>query len=335
MAKEMPEVLFVCVHNAGRSQMAAALVSSAREGRVHVRSAGSDAGRRDQPGRRRRDGRARPRPGEEFPKPLTDEFVRAADVVITMGCGDACPIYPGKRYEDWEVDDPAGQDLDDRAPHPRRHRRARPVADRRALAGVDGACVAAAHRDHDVGGADDLVGERLRELLAHVDADLVDRLDDGGVDLLTGVAACGADVDAALGAELDEPCGHLAAACVVDADEQDLGYVRGHEPLRLRERPQTLAREAMSEDGDEDIDLARSEQFDRLGDVPLDRFLREDPGELVGERGCGLPDVILGHGVKHLAHRCLLAIRFSSIRRRPRPERRGGPCARAPASSPP
>ena len=72
--------------------------------------------------------------GEEFPKPLTDEVVRAADVVITMGCGDACPIYPGKRYEDWELDDPAGQDLDDRAPDPRRDRRARAEADRRAAA---------------------------------------------------------------------------------------------------------------------------------------------------------------------------------------------------------
>ena len=59
---------------------------------------------------------------EEFPKPLTDEVVRAADVVITMGCGDACPIYPGKRYEDWELDDPAGQDLADRARDPRRDR---------------------------------------------------------------------------------------------------------------------------------------------------------------------------------------------------------------------
>ena len=70
---------------------------------------------------------------EEFPKPLTDEVVRAADVVITMGCGDACPIYPGKSYEDWELDDPAGQDLDDGAPDPRRDRRARAEADRELL----------------------------------------------------------------------------------------------------------------------------------------------------------------------------------------------------------
>jgi arsenate reductase (thioredoxin) len=112
IVKEQPEVLFVCVQNAGRSQMAAGLVKLRSEGRIHVRSAGS-------------------RPAdeinaavvevmeelgvdmdEEFPKPLTDEVVRAADVVITMGCGDACPIYPGKRYEDWTVDDPAGQDVD-------------------------------------------------------------------------------------------------------------------------------------------------------------------------------------------------------------------------------
>ena len=71
---------------------------------------------------------------EEFPKPLTDEAVRAADVVITMGCGDACPIYPGKRYEDWKLDDPAGQDLDDSARDPRRDRRPRPDAGRELLA---------------------------------------------------------------------------------------------------------------------------------------------------------------------------------------------------------
>ena len=71
---------------------------------------------------------------EEFPKPLTDEVVRAADVVITMGCGDACPIYPGKRYEDWELDDPAGQDVETVRADPRRDRRARAAADRRAPA---------------------------------------------------------------------------------------------------------------------------------------------------------------------------------------------------------
>ena len=71
---------------------------------------------------------------EEFPKPLTDEVVRAADVVITMGCGDACPIYPGKQYEDWKLDDPAGKDVDDSAPDPRRDRRARTAPHRRTHA---------------------------------------------------------------------------------------------------------------------------------------------------------------------------------------------------------
>lgn len=109
--KEMPSILFVCVHNAGRSQMAAALATKLSSGRVEVRSAGSA-------------------PSDSipntvhaameeigltlegaFPKPLTDEVVRASDVVITMGCGDACPIYPGKRYEDWALNDPSELDL--------------------------------------------------------------------------------------------------------------------------------------------------------------------------------------------------------------------------------
>jgi arsenate reductase (thioredoxin) len=104
---KQPEVLFVCVHNAGRSQMAAALVTLRSEGRVNVRSAGSAPGDRVNP----QVVEAMEELGldfaEAFPKPLTDEVVRAADVVITMGCGDACPIYPGKRYEDWQVADPA------------------------------------------------------------------------------------------------------------------------------------------------------------------------------------------------------------------------------------
>jgi len=109
---EMPEVLFVCVHNAGRSQMAAGLVKLRSEGRVHVRSAGSDPGDEINPAVIAAMQEVAVDMSEEFPKPLTDEVVRAADVVITMGCGDACPIYPGKRYEDWTLDDPAGQDLD-------------------------------------------------------------------------------------------------------------------------------------------------------------------------------------------------------------------------------
>ena len=112
MTEEMPEVLFVCVHNAGRSQMAAGLVKLRSDGRVHVRSAGSDPGEEINPAVIQAMDEIGVDMREEFPKPLTDEVVRAADVVITMGCGDACPIYPGKRYEDWELDDPAQADLD-------------------------------------------------------------------------------------------------------------------------------------------------------------------------------------------------------------------------------
>jgi len=105
-------VLFVCVHNAGRSQMAAALVTLRSHGRVHVRSAGSDPGEQINPAVVEAMSEIGVDMSKEFPKPLADEAVRAADVVITMGCGDACPIYPGKKYEDWELDDPAGQDLE-------------------------------------------------------------------------------------------------------------------------------------------------------------------------------------------------------------------------------
>jgi arsenate reductase (thioredoxin) len=111
MVTDMPEVLFVCVHNAGRSQMAAGLVKLRSEGRIHVRSAGSDPGEEINPAVVTAMEELGVDLSEAFPKPLTDEVVRAADVVITMGCGDACPIYPGKRYEDWTLDDPAGQDL--------------------------------------------------------------------------------------------------------------------------------------------------------------------------------------------------------------------------------
>jgi arsenate reductase (thioredoxin) len=112
LVKEQPEVLFVCVQNAGRSQMAAGLVALRSEGRIHVRSAGSDPAEAINPAVVDAMGELGIDMSEAFPKPLTDEVVRAADVVITMGCGDACPIYPGKRYEDWEVEDPAGKDLD-------------------------------------------------------------------------------------------------------------------------------------------------------------------------------------------------------------------------------
>ncbi|MHB8644135.1 MAG: arsenate reductase ArsC [Gaiellaceae bacterium] len=107
-----PEVLFVCVHNAGRSQMAAGLVKLRSDGRVHVRSAGSTPADEINPAVVEAMRELGVDMSEEFPKPLTDEAVRASDVVITMGCGDACPIFPGKRYEDWELPDPAGQDLE-------------------------------------------------------------------------------------------------------------------------------------------------------------------------------------------------------------------------------
>ena len=107
----MPEVLFVCVHNAGRSQMAAGLVTLRSGGAVHVRSAGSDPAEGVNALAVQAMSEIDIDLGDAFPKPLTDEVVRAADVVITMGCGDACPIYPGKRYEDRVLDDPAGRDV--------------------------------------------------------------------------------------------------------------------------------------------------------------------------------------------------------------------------------
>jgi arsenate reductase len=112
ITKEQPEALFVCVHNAGRSQMAAGLVKLRSGGRIHVRSAGSDPGEEINPAVVEAMDELGVDMAEEFPKPLTDEVVRAADVVVTMGCGDACPIYPGKKYEDWVPDDPEGQDLE-------------------------------------------------------------------------------------------------------------------------------------------------------------------------------------------------------------------------------
>jgi len=112
IVKEQPEVLFVCVHNAGRSQMAAGLVRLRSEGRIHVRSAGSAPANEINPAVVEAMSEIGVNMNEEFPKPLTDEVVKAADVVITMGCCDACPIYPGKRYEDWVLDDHADQDIE-------------------------------------------------------------------------------------------------------------------------------------------------------------------------------------------------------------------------------
>jgi arsenate reductase (thioredoxin) len=108
----VPEVLFVCVHNAGRSQMAAALLDRHAKGRVHVRSAGSDPADQINPAVLAAMAEWGVDLSKAFPKPITDQAVKAADVVITMGCGDACPIHPGKRYEDWELQDPAGQPVE-------------------------------------------------------------------------------------------------------------------------------------------------------------------------------------------------------------------------------
>ncbi len=116
IVKESPDVLFVCVHNAGRSQMAAALLDHHAQGRVHVLSAGSDPAERVNPAVIAAMDELGVDLTRAFPKPLTDEVVEAADVVVTMGCGDACPIYPGKRYLDWELPDPAGKGVDEIRP---------------------------------------------------------------------------------------------------------------------------------------------------------------------------------------------------------------------------
>jgi arsenate reductase (thioredoxin) len=112
VGSEGPEVLFVCVQNAGRSQMAAALLTVEAKGRIHVRSAGSLPAAELDPGVVTVMAEMGLDLTRNYPKPLTDDVVRASDVVITMGCGDSCPIYPGKRYEDWDLPDPADQSLD-------------------------------------------------------------------------------------------------------------------------------------------------------------------------------------------------------------------------------
>ena len=113
MMKEVPEVLFVCVHNAGRSQMAAGLLDRYAQGRVHVRSAGSTPANEINPAVVAAMDEVGIDLSKEYPKPLTTEVVKAADVVITMGCGDACPIFPGKRYLDWDLPDPAGKSVEE------------------------------------------------------------------------------------------------------------------------------------------------------------------------------------------------------------------------------
>ena len=109
----VPEVLFVCEQNAGRSQMAAVLTNHLGGGRVHVRSAGSAPSREISSTVAAVMAEIGLDLAEEFPKPLTDDVVQAADVVVTMGCGDACPVYPGKRYQDWDLVDPAGLPIEE------------------------------------------------------------------------------------------------------------------------------------------------------------------------------------------------------------------------------
>jgi arsenate reductase (thioredoxin) len=113
---EQPEVLFVCVHNAGRSQMAAALLDHHGAGSVRVRSAGSAPADTINPAVRQVMDELGVDLSHEVPTKLTSDDVEAADVVITMGCGDACPVFPGKRYLDWELTDPAGKGIDDVRP---------------------------------------------------------------------------------------------------------------------------------------------------------------------------------------------------------------------------
>ncbi len=109
---DKPSVLFVCVHNAGRSQMAAAFLTYLSEGAVEVRSAGSEPADRVNPAAVAAMAEVGIDIATEQPKILTNEAVKASDVVITMGCGDTCPFYPGKRYEDWVLEDPAGKGVD-------------------------------------------------------------------------------------------------------------------------------------------------------------------------------------------------------------------------------
>jgi protein-tyrosine-phosphatase len=108
----VPEVLYVCTHNAGRSVAAAVLTDHYAQGRVHVRSAGSQPGSEINPAVAEILRERGLDPDQQFPKPLTDEAARAADVIVTMGCGDACPVYPGKRFLDWELTDPAGKTVE-------------------------------------------------------------------------------------------------------------------------------------------------------------------------------------------------------------------------------
>jgi protein-tyrosine-phosphatase len=108
----VPSIVFLCVHNAGRSQIAAGWASALADDRIEVFSGGSDPASEVNDAAIQAMAEVGIDIADQFPKPWTDEIVRAADVIVTMGCGDACPIFPGKRYEDWEVDDPAGLGLE-------------------------------------------------------------------------------------------------------------------------------------------------------------------------------------------------------------------------------
>ena len=112
MSHDRPTILYVCVHNAGRSQMAAGLTHKLAGDRVAVRSAGSDPADQVNPAAVEAMKEIGVDTSAELPRLLETDMVREADVVITMGCGDACPVYPGKRYEDWELEDPAGKDIE-------------------------------------------------------------------------------------------------------------------------------------------------------------------------------------------------------------------------------
>jgi len=112
MNSNKPSVLFVCVHNAGRSQMAAAYLAHLAGGRIEVRSAGSMPADQVNPAAVQAMAEEGIDMSAQIPKILTTEAVQASDVVITMGCGDTCPIFPGKRYEDWQLEDPAGQGIE-------------------------------------------------------------------------------------------------------------------------------------------------------------------------------------------------------------------------------
>ena len=116
MSKERPEVLFLCVHNAGRSQMAAALLSRRAGNKVVVHSAGSAPGERLHPAVVAAMAEVGIDISAQRPNALTDAMAHDADVIVTMGCGDACPVYPGKRYLDWELPDPAGKSLEEVRP---------------------------------------------------------------------------------------------------------------------------------------------------------------------------------------------------------------------------